>query len=159
MHDPSNLALPKEAIAANSGQKANNGKRVYGGLAAVLLLIYFSWYIGVWPGPLGQDGYSLIANINEGAPKYTGKDPGWLLYALATYGTSKRIEVLMIPLILLQTIILSRIIGWLYIQNYTKTAIFLFVFIACTPHILNYSTSLYADAIFSLAFIGLLFEI
>ncbi|HOB66125.1 hypothetical protein [Ottowia sp.] len=133
--------------------------RVYGFIAAIVLTVYFAWYLGVWPGPLGQDGYSLIANINQGVPRYTGKDPAWLLYALATYGATQRVEALMLPLILFQGIILSRIIGWTYINHYKKTAIFLIVFVACTPHILNFSTSAYPDAIFSLAFVGLLFEV
>ena len=133
--------------------------RIYLSTSLVLLLVYLTWYVGVWPGPMGQDGYSLIANINHGAPKYTGKDPAWLLYALGTYGLSQRIEVLVLPLVLLQVAILSRIIGWTYIQKYPAMATGLLVLVACAPHALNYGTSLYPDAIFSLAFVALLFEI
>lgn len=124
-----------------------------------LLACYGLWYAGVWPGPMGQDGYSLIANINQGAPRYSGKDPAWLLYALGTYGLSQRIEVMMMPLLLMHAAILSRIIGWTYLQGHRKVAIFLLVFIGCAPHVLNYATSLYPDAIFSLALVGVLFEI
>ena len=128
-------------------------------IASILLLTHFAWYLGVWPGPMGQDGYSLIANINEGAPRYTEKDPAWLLYALATYGMTNRLEAIVIPLIFLHIVIFTRIIGWTYQQGYRKTAIFGLLFIACAPHVINFETSLYADSIFSLAFIGVLFEI
>ena len=125
----------------------------------VLLSCYGLWYAGVWPGPMGQDGYSLIANINQGVPRYTGKDPAWLLYALGTYGLSQRIEVMMLPLLLMHVAILSRIIGWIYFQGHRIVAILLLVFIGCAPHILNYATSLYPDGIFSLTLIGVLLEI
>lgn len=127
--------------------------------AAILLAVYLGWYAGVWPGPMGQDGYSLVANINQGGARYTDKDPAWLLYALGTYGLSHRIEVLVLPLVLLQVLILTRLIGWLYVQRQPLAATGLLVLIACAPHVLNFATSLYPDAIFSLAFVGLLFEI
>ena len=95
----------------------------------VLLSCYGLWYAGVWPGPMGQDGYSLIANINQGVPRYTGKDPAWLLYALGTYGLSQRIEVMMLPLLLMHVAILSRIIGWIYFQGHRIVAILLLVFV------------------------------
>lgn len=128
-------------------------------IACILLLTHSAWYLGVWPGPMGQDGYSLIANINEGAPKYTGKDSAWLLYALATYGLTNRLEAIVIPSIILHIIIFTRIIGWTYLYGHKKTAIFGLIFIGCAPHIINFETSLYPDSIFSLAFIGALFEI
>ena len=108
---------------------------------------------------MGQDGYSLIANINEGNPRWTGKDPAWLLYALGTYGLSHRIEALVLPLLVIHIFIFTRIIGYMYIQGWRKTAVFSLAFIACAPHVLNYSSSLYADSVFSLSFIGILFEI
>lgn len=133
--------------------------KIYTSILCLLLLTHFIWYIGAWPGPMGQDGYSLIANINEGAPKYTGKDPAWLLYALATYGLTNRLEAIVIPLIILHIILFTRIIGWFFLQGHRKTGFLLLTFIACTPHILNFETSIYQDSIFSLAFIGCLFEI
>ncbi|QEA12341.1 hypothetical protein [Comamonas flocculans] len=133
--------------------------RIYLCTTLILLLAYGIWYAGVWPGPLGQDGYSLIANINQSAPRYTGKDPAWLLYALATYGLSQRVEVLVLPLLLLQVAALARIIGWIYVRRYPITATALLLLVACTPHVLNYGSSLYPDAVFSLAFVALLFEI
>ena len=133
--------------------------RIYLSTSLVLLLVYLTWYVGVWPGPMGQDGYSLIANINQGGARHTGKDPAWLLYALGTYGLSQRIEVLVLPLVLLQVAILSRIIGWVYIHRHPRVATGLLVLVACAPHVLNYGTSLYPDAIFSLAFVAMLFEI
>jgi hypothetical protein len=108
---------------------------------------------------MGQDGFSLIANINQGVPKYTGKDPAWLLYALATYGLTNRLEAIVIPSIILHVIIFTRMLSWIYFQGHKKTVFFCLVFISCTPHILNFETSLYPDSIFNLAFIGLLFEI
>ena len=132
---------------------------IFLGLACILLISHTAWYLGVWPGPMGQDGYSLIANINQGGAKYTEKDPGWLLYALATYGITNRLEGLVIPSILVHIAIFTRIIGWTYLQGYKKTAIFGLIFIASAPHILNFETSLYPDSLFSLAFIGVLFEI
>ena len=133
--------------------------RIYLSTSLVLLLVYLTWYVGVWPGPMGQDGYSLIANINQGGARHTCKDPAWLLYALGTYGLSQRIEVLVLPLVLLQVAILSRIIGWVYIHRHPRVATGLLVLVACAPHVLNYGTSLYPDAIFSLAFVAVLFEI
>ena len=129
------------------------------GLAGLLLLLHFAWYLGVWPGPMGQDGYSLIANINQGSPRYTGKEAAWLLYALLTYGTTHRVEALVIPSIFLHVLIFTRIISWTYAQGHRKSATFGLIFIALTPHVLNFETSLYPDSIFSLAFIGILFEI
>lgn len=129
------------------------------GIGIFLLLIHFFWYLGVWPGPMGQDGYSLIANINEGTPKYTGKEPAWLIYALATYGVTQRVEALVIPSIFLHVLVFTRIIAWTFEQGHKKTALVSLIFIASAPHVLNYETSLYPDSLFSLAFIGVLFEI
>lgn len=151
------MANPNQTQPLNP--PGNSTARVYLCIGLFLSTVYLCWYTGVWPGPMGQDGYSLIANINQGAPKYTGKDAAWLLYALATYGTTQRIEVLILPLLLLHVAIFTRMTGWLYVRKFQKTAIGLIFAVGCTPHVLNYATSLYPDSIFSLAFIALLFEL
>lgn len=132
---------------------------VFFGVGAFLLLVHAAWYLGVWPGPIGEDGYSVIANIERGVPKYSGKEAGWLLYVLVTYGATWRLEAVVIPLILLQIAIFTRILSWAYAQGYRKTALFFLVWIACAPHVMNFEVSLYPDAVFSLAFIGVLFEV
>lgn len=108
---------------------------------------------------MGADGYSLVFHINQGIPKGTGKDPAWLLYALGTYGVTHKIETAIIPLLIIQTLLFTRIIGYTYIRGNKRIAIFLLIFIACAPHAIHYASSLYADSIFCLAFIVILFEL
>lgn len=128
-------------------------------IGALILLAHIIWYLGVWPGPIGEDGYSLISNLDTGTPKYTGKEAAWLLYAMATYLPTWRVEAVIIPLLLLQVAILTRMLTWIAQQGYRKTALFFLITIACTPHVLNFNSSLYPDAVFSLTFIGVLFEV
>ncbi|WP_147473469.1 hypothetical protein [Allofranklinella schreckenbergeri] len=132
---------------------------VFLGFSGILLLAYTSWYLGVWPGPVGEDGYALLANIDQGVPRFAGKEPAWILYALATYGTTGWMEMLVIPMILVQIAIFARILSWIYAQGYRKTALSFLLLIACTPHVLNFATGFYPDSVFSLAFVGILFEV
>ena len=138
-----------------SAQKTKNTIIVF----LFFFLVYGIWYSVFWPGPTGQDGYSLLMHINQGNPKWTGKEGAWLIYALLTYGTTGHVEAITIPLLLLHVLIFTRLILHLWNIGCKKIASASAIFIACTPHVLNAASSLYPDSIFSLAFIALLFEI
>lgn len=75
------------------------------------LFIYGLWYSVFWPGPTGQDGYSLLININQGSPKWTGKEGAWLIYALLTYGATGYVEAITIPLLILHVLIFTRLVA------------------------------------------------
>lgn len=131
----------------------------YTGALLCTALVYGLWYVGVWPGPIGEDGYSLVANILQGEPAWTFKEATWLLYALATFGTTHQVEAAIIPLLLVHVLVLSRMLGFAYASGHKISAAVMFVLIVCAPHALNYASSLYADSVFSVAFIGICFEV
>ena len=83
-------------------------------------LVYGIWYSVFWPGPTGQDGYSLLMNINQGVPKWTGKEGAWLIYALLTYGATGHVEAITIPLLLLHVLIFTRLILHLWNIGYMQ---------------------------------------
>lgn len=78
---------------------------------------------------------------------------------MATYGIKQRVEAAIIPLLLVHVLVLSRLIGHVYLCGQRKTAALLFIFIACAPHALNYASSLYTDSAFSVAFLAVCFEV
>lgn len=146
------------ALQRERGSKAA-AWRDYGVPAAVLMLVYTVWYAMVWPGPIGPDGYGVAFNIDQGTAGFTGKEAGWMLYALLTYGVSQRFEVMVIPLLALHALMFSRMIGWTALQGQWKVAAALLVLVACTPHVLTYAASAYPDSAFSLAYVAVLFEV
>lgn len=123
------------------------------------LLVYMAWYVSVWPGLLGPDGYSIIANINGGTPSQSGKEPAWILYALMTYGSTGRVEALVLPLVLVNVLVLARMVHFVWMRVSRPLAVLGLLFVVLAPHIINLSVNAYPDSAFSVAFVGVLFEV
>ena len=137
----------------------NHGAKHFADFLTLIAATYAFWLIVFWPGILGQDSLAIILEVLDPINRTSGKPSFWYWFVRLTYLGHERIEVPIAAMLALGALIQARILGWCWVQGLKKTALFLLVFIALTPHFIFFIGSLYPDGIYSIAVVGLLFEL
>ncbi|AEF87699.1 hypothetical protein DelCs14_0661 [Delftia sp. Cs1-4] len=136
-----------------------NRNRSFAALFLTLALAYGSWLLIFWPGILGEDSLAIIQHVMEPETHHSGKPAFWFYFVGFLYKNLQLAEIPILLIIFISILIQARILSWCWFQGMHKTAIFLLSFICLAPHFIFFSSSLYPDGIYSIATVGLLFEI
>lgn len=124
-----------------------------------LALVYGGWLLIFWPGILGEDSIAILKHVMAPEIHHSGKPAFWFYFIQLLYEKMQLVEIPILFMLFISTLIQARILSWCWNQGLHKTAGFLLVFVSLAPHLVFFSSSLYPDGIYSIAVIGLLFEI
>lgn len=126
--------------------------------AAVLLLHWCTWLLAYWPGILGEDSLSVMLEVDGRDGHASGKPLAWVMFVRALYGTTGHIEWVALAQVVLLTLMLARMLGWVWAQGLRIMSVLLGVFFALAPHMGFFAVTVYPDALFAVATVALLFE-
>lgn len=132
--------------------------RPFGVMLGLLLLVYCVWFLSYWPGVLGQDSLAILREVETNGTFQSGKPVFWYFFVKWLYMPWRLVEMPIGFQLLVTALVFARILGWCWQQGLKSTFWFLLVFIAIAPHVIFFSASLYADGVFAVATVGLLFE-
>jgi len=124
----------------------------------LLAAIYALWLLVFWPGILGDDSLAIIKETLDPEHFSSGKTDLWYYFVRLFYLGHERAEVPVGVMLALGALMQARILGWCWSWGLRKTALFLLVFVALTPHFVFFLGTLIPDGIYAVAMVGLLFE-
>lgn len=132
--------------------------RVNALIAVFLIGIYITALLGLWPGILGSDSFAILKEVIEPSLHFSGKTSIWYHLVSNLFLINDRVENVSIFLIAVSTLVFTRILSWLWL-NQPKWIFFLCLLgIVINPQMVRYTILIYPDGIFSVALIGVLFE-
>ena len=120
--------------------------------------VYGVWLLAFWPGFLGEDSLAVILEIESNGTFQSRKPVFWYYFIKLLSGPHEWIETPIAVQLIITTIIFSRILSWCLLQQMKNIFIFGLVFICLAPNMIFFAGLLYADGIFSVCAVGLLFE-
>lgn len=125
---------------------------------ALVAGIYAFWLLVFWPGILGDDSIAIIKEALDPDHFSSGKTDFWYYFVRLFYLGRERAEAPVGVMLALGALMQARILGWCWSWGLRKTALFLLVFVALTPHFIFFLGTLIPDGIYAVAVAGLLFE-
>ncbi len=125
----------------------------------LLSILYVAWWIASWPGILGQDSLATILEVESNQEFQSGKPAFWALYAIATYGPWRLVEIPIAIQLLLCAIVCARVLSWMLQKMMYKSFLYCLLFVALAPSVVYYASSLYSDGIYAISTAAMLFEI
>lgn len=143
----------------NDHEFSHAAHRPFGVVLGLLLLVYGVWFLSYWPGALGEDSLAILLEAETEGVFQSGKPVFWYYFVKWLYMPWGLVEMPIGVQLLVTALVFARILGWCWQQGLKSRFWFLLVFIAIAPHTILFSASLYADGIFAVATVGLLFEI
>ncbi|XAH22847.1 hypothetical protein AAFF27_23085 [Xylophilus sp. GW821-FHT01B05] len=133
--------------------------KTFGIVLTLLGTIYSLWLLTFWPGVLGEDSLSIMLEVENPGSYLSAKPVFWYYFVKAFYQELRLVEIPIGAQLAFCAIVFSRILSWCWHQHLRKTFYFSLIFICLAPHMVFFIGTLYADAIFSVAATGLLFEV
>ena len=124
-----------------------------------LLLLYAAWLGACWPGVLGQDSLAIMLEVDTDRQHQANKPAFWYLYALASYGTTGRVEVPAGLQLIICALVCARILSWMLARRMWKSFAYSLLCVALAPSVVYYVSSFYSDGIYAIALAGMLFEL
>lgn len=146
-------------IKSSKIQTQRASTKLYLSILTLLSAIYYLWLLTFWPGVLGQDSLAILLEVNTNGSFQSGKPNFWYFFVKIFYEPMKLVEMPIIAQMGFTVLIFSRILTWCWRKNLRKTFFFSLLFICLAPHMIYFSGTLYADGIYSVATVGLLFEL
>ena len=125
-----------------------------------LLISFAAWLWVNWPGVLGNDSAAVFMEINDASGRFSaGKTAVWVwfvrlgLWAMPHVGWLIGLQLLMV------TIVFTRVLAWCWDRGLSRVALLGALLIAAAPHMVRFSGTLYPDALFAVAGLGVAFEL
>jgi hypothetical protein len=123
-----------------------------------IAMVYGVWLLAFWPGFLGEDSLAVLLEIESNGTFHSGKPVFWYYFVKILSGPSELVEIPIAVQMMISAAIFSRILAWCLLQKMPKIFFFGLLFICFTPNMIFYAGLLYADGIYSVCVLGLLFE-
>ncbi|QIL81735.1 acyltransferase [Diaphorobacter sp. HDW4A] len=139
--------------------KEERSRHFFTGTWITLLLIYGAWLILFWPGVLGSDSFSILLESETNRIHQSGKPAFWFMFVHLFYAPWQRVEIPIVVQLLICTFLLARMLTRLAQDQFRKSFLFCFVFIAAAPSLVFYNLAMYSDGIYATALAALLLEI
>lgn len=108
---------------------------------------------------MGQDSLAILLDVNTNGVFESGKPNFWYFFVKIFYEPMGLVEAPIAVQMGLTILIFSRILAWCWEKGLKKIFFFSLVFICLAPHMVYFTGMLYADGIYSVATVGLLFEL
>ncbi len=128
-------------------------------LLLFLGVAYLLWLFAFWPGVLGQDSLAIILEVESDRHFQAGKPAFWYLYNLLLYGPWRLVELPILIQVFVCVVVNARILSWMRGQSLYKSFWYCLFFVTLAPSVLYYSIALYSDGIYTMAMMGMLFEV
>ena len=153
-------AVRSGAPAQQGGQGDDSGGAVaFLSVLALLLSVYALWLLAFWPGVLGHDSFAVLRQVEQPDAYTSGKPVFWYGFVAAFYGGTRLVEVPIGVQFAFAAVVFARLLGWQWRMRLRVVFIVSLLLVCVAPHIVFYLGSLYPDGIFSVATVGLLFEL
>lgn len=146
-------------IKPSTIQTQQASAKLYLTILTLLGVVYYLWLLTFWPGVLGQDSLAVLLEVNTHGSFQSGKPSFWYFFVKIFYEPLKLVEVPIMVQMGFTVLIFSRILAWCWQKDFKKVFFFSLLFICLAPHMIYFSGMLYADGIYSVATVGLLFEL
>ena len=129
------------------------------GFFGALLMWFGMWHYAFWPGVLGPDSKAVLWEVEKAGQFHSGKSTFWFLFVNSLYAIDQRVKWIIGVQLMVAVLVFARILGWIWPNIGPRWAIALGLLICVAPHTMLFSGTLYPDGIFSIATIGLAFEL
>ena len=121
---------------------------------------YAAWLWVHWPGVLGNDSAAVFMEINDSSAQFfSGKTAIWVWFVKLGLWLTPHVGWLVGIQLLLIATVFTRILAWCWGRGHFKTAVFGVLLIAAAPHMVMFGGTLYPDALFAVAGLGVAFEL
>jgi hypothetical protein len=123
-----------------------------------VVIIYGTWFVAFWPGFLGEDSLAVFLEIENDGTFHSGKPVFWYYFIKILSGPNELVEIPIAVQMLVSAVVFSRILSWCLVQKMQRIFIFGLFLICLAPNMLFFVGLLYADGIYAVCVVGLLFE-
>lgn len=153
-------SLKNFRIIVREESSTNRAYKSFFLIFSLISLVYGIWLYSNWPGNLGNDSMAALMEATDKTGQISsGKTAVWIGFIKLILALNNNIGAITTTQMLISAFVFSRIIHYIYRNHGILRSAIIFTFFAVTPHILNFSGTIYPDGLFSVCGVGLVFEI